>query len=105
MHESPVHDKARIDQGRIDVELGHGKNSGDFQVEMHEPVPGKRPGLLMGVAVYFTVWTKDAINNLGGHVVAEGEGNRVFSASAREFVCDTHDIIIRSFTFPHPALW
>lgn len=71
MYETPVHDKAWIDQGRIYVKLGHGENPGDFHIEMHEPVPGKRPSLLMGVAVYFTLWTKDVINDLSGHVVAE----------------------------------
>ena len=82
MDESPVHDEAGINQSRVDIELGQGEKSGNFQIEVDEPVTRQRPGLLVGVTILFAEWTVDLVDNFDGYVVAEREGNFVFSATA-----------------------
>ena len=71
--EFPVHDKPWVDQSGIDFQLGQGEKSGNFEVEMYEPVTGQRPGLLVRVPVLFAMGTIDLIDNLNGHIVVEGE--------------------------------
>lgn len=71
MDEAAVHDKTGVDQGRVYIESGHAKHSGDFQVEVQRPVSGYGPGAVERIAIELAAGAIGPVDNLRWHVVLE----------------------------------